>query len=250
MDEDAIRFGIIGAVRRGGSFAGGLQANPAAAIAALCDVAEEELARSAARLGVRADLHRRGGHARLRAHRRRGDRHADAVPRPPGDHGPRARHPRPQRGDRGRVPGGVRGPRARRPAQQRGLHDGGELHLHEAERPRPRDCPPRPVRRALLRRGGLHPRAQAAQRDHPVAAALADRRQRLHLSHPQPGTGAAVVRTAPGGVGLRSRERPPLPRPARRPVRDGGLRHHDVPPVERRSRPHPGSTCSPTGRTT
>ena len=52
MDEQPIRFGIIGAVRRGGSFANGLQANPATAIAALCDVAEEELAGSAARLGV------------------------------------------------------------------------------------------------------------------------------------------------------------------------------------------------------
>ena len=52
MDEKPIRFGIIGAVRRGGSFANGLQANPAAAIAALCDVAEEDLARSAAGLGV------------------------------------------------------------------------------------------------------------------------------------------------------------------------------------------------------
>ena len=51
-DTRKIRFGIIGAARRGGSFVRSLQANPATEIAALCDVQEEALRTNAADLEV------------------------------------------------------------------------------------------------------------------------------------------------------------------------------------------------------
>ena len=47
-----IRFGVIGSVRRGGSFVASLQANPATVIAALCDIQAEQLATAAAELRV------------------------------------------------------------------------------------------------------------------------------------------------------------------------------------------------------
>ena len=47
---EQIRFGIIGAVTRGGSYV--LQANPASTISALCDINSTGLAKSAADLGV------------------------------------------------------------------------------------------------------------------------------------------------------------------------------------------------------
>ena len=50
--EDTIRFGIIGAVRRGGNYVSGLTVHPAAAVTALCDIAEEPLRESAAELGI------------------------------------------------------------------------------------------------------------------------------------------------------------------------------------------------------
>ena len=52
MVTEQIRFGIIGAVKRGGSYAASLQANPASRITALCDITAEQLAQSAAELGV------------------------------------------------------------------------------------------------------------------------------------------------------------------------------------------------------
>ena len=52
MRGEIIRFGIIGAVGRGGSFIKSLQANPRADITALCDVRADRLEPSAAELGV------------------------------------------------------------------------------------------------------------------------------------------------------------------------------------------------------
>lgn len=52
MPAETIRFGIIGAAGRGSSFVRSLQANPAARIAALCDVRQEQVRSSAAELGV------------------------------------------------------------------------------------------------------------------------------------------------------------------------------------------------------
>ena len=49
---DVIRFGIIGAAGRGNSFVRSLEANPATAIAALCDLREEEVRARGAELGV------------------------------------------------------------------------------------------------------------------------------------------------------------------------------------------------------
>jgi predicted dehydrogenase len=51
-DNDKIRFGVIGSVRRGGSFVTNLLANPAAQITALCDIQAEQLEASAAEIGV------------------------------------------------------------------------------------------------------------------------------------------------------------------------------------------------------
>ena len=47
-----IRFGIIGAAGRGNSYVGNLQANPATAITALCDVREQEVKARAAELDI------------------------------------------------------------------------------------------------------------------------------------------------------------------------------------------------------
>ena len=49
---EQIRFGIIGAVKRGGSYVASLQANPASCITALCDISTEQLATNAAELGI------------------------------------------------------------------------------------------------------------------------------------------------------------------------------------------------------
>ena len=51
-DGGQIRFGVIGSVRRGGSFVSSLLANPAAKITALCDIQVEQLAASATEIGV------------------------------------------------------------------------------------------------------------------------------------------------------------------------------------------------------
>ena len=50
MGDERIRFGIIGAVKRGSSFVRALQAHPRAALVALCDIQEEKLAEAAAEL--------------------------------------------------------------------------------------------------------------------------------------------------------------------------------------------------------
>lgn len=49
---DLIRFGIIGAVRRGSSFVRALGAHPRAELVALCDIQEQKLAEAAAELGI------------------------------------------------------------------------------------------------------------------------------------------------------------------------------------------------------
>lgn len=53
MADGMIRFGIIGAVRRGSSFVRALQAHPRAELVALCDIQEDKLAEAAADLGLR-----------------------------------------------------------------------------------------------------------------------------------------------------------------------------------------------------
>lgn len=50
--SDALRFGIIGAVRRGSSFVRTLQAHPQAELVALCDIQEQLLRERAGELGV------------------------------------------------------------------------------------------------------------------------------------------------------------------------------------------------------
>lgn len=52
MSADTIRFGIIGAVRRGSSFVKALQAHPAAELVALCDIQEDKLREAAEELGL------------------------------------------------------------------------------------------------------------------------------------------------------------------------------------------------------
>ena len=52
MQNPIIRFGIIGAVGRGGGFVGALQAHPSTEITALCDIREEQVKQSAEELGV------------------------------------------------------------------------------------------------------------------------------------------------------------------------------------------------------
>ncbi|MGC9320091.1 MAG: Gfo/Idh/MocA family protein [Armatimonadota bacterium] len=52
MSEEAIRFGIIGAVRRGSSFVRTLQAHPRAELVALCDIQEQKLEEAAEELGL------------------------------------------------------------------------------------------------------------------------------------------------------------------------------------------------------
>jgi len=52
LGDHLIRFGIIGAVGRGGSFTRSLTANPGASITALCDIRAERLEASAAELEV------------------------------------------------------------------------------------------------------------------------------------------------------------------------------------------------------
>ncbi len=52
MNSDTIRFGIIGAVKRGSSFVRALQAHPAAELVALCDIQEELLEEAADDLGL------------------------------------------------------------------------------------------------------------------------------------------------------------------------------------------------------
>ena len=49
---DTIRFGIIGAAGRGNSFVRSLEANPATALTALCDVREAEVRTRSEELGV------------------------------------------------------------------------------------------------------------------------------------------------------------------------------------------------------
>lgn len=52
MEDDAVRFGIIGAAGRGSSYVRSLQAHPRTRIAALCDVREERVRADAQELGV------------------------------------------------------------------------------------------------------------------------------------------------------------------------------------------------------
>jgi predicted dehydrogenase len=52
MSDTPIRFGIIGAVKRGSSFVRALQAHPRAQLLALCDIQEEKLAEAAGELEI------------------------------------------------------------------------------------------------------------------------------------------------------------------------------------------------------
>ncbi len=52
MTDEAVRFGIIGAVRRGSSFVRALLAHPAAELVALCDIQEQKLRDAAEELGL------------------------------------------------------------------------------------------------------------------------------------------------------------------------------------------------------
>ncbi len=52
MPRERIRFGVVGAARRGSGFVGSLMANPAAELAALCDLQEEVIRERSAELGV------------------------------------------------------------------------------------------------------------------------------------------------------------------------------------------------------
>ena len=52
MGSEPIRFGIIGAVKRGSSFVRALKAHPQADLVALCDIQEEKLAEAASDLGI------------------------------------------------------------------------------------------------------------------------------------------------------------------------------------------------------
>jgi len=52
MASETIRFGIIGAVKRGSSFVRALGAHPQAELVALCDIQEEKLSEAAKELGI------------------------------------------------------------------------------------------------------------------------------------------------------------------------------------------------------
>ena len=52
MVPDTIRFGIIGAVKRGSSFVRALKAHPQAELVALCDIQEEKLLEAAGELEI------------------------------------------------------------------------------------------------------------------------------------------------------------------------------------------------------
>jgi predicted dehydrogenase len=51
-DDRIVRFGIIGAVGRGGGFVGAIQSHPNARLTAMCDIAEDRLRAAAAEVGV------------------------------------------------------------------------------------------------------------------------------------------------------------------------------------------------------
>ena len=53
MNDNLIRFGIIGAVTRGGNYLESIKGHPASTITALCDIAEEELHQRANELGIK-----------------------------------------------------------------------------------------------------------------------------------------------------------------------------------------------------